>query len=113
MGAKRGRDPLLVEVLAALGSGRISEDYVRSTTHPDVVNGLEQGGHVTINPAPLVVETLIHELLHRLRPTWAERTVQGRAVRLRRLLSDKEIERVYEVYQQVAVKVKRKGRRSA
>lgn len=113
MGAKRGRDPLLIEVLASIGEGRISEDLIRDAKGGFVVMGLEQGGHVTINPAASVVEILIHELVHRLRPAWSERTVKGRAVRLRRLLSDAEIDRLYEVYQRVAVKVKRRGRRSA
>jgi hypothetical protein len=115
MGAKRGRDPLLIEVLAELGRGRISEDYVRSRgQHGYVVRGVTaSSGHVVVNPAPEVVEVLLHEFIHRIRPGWSERTVQGRAVRLRRLLSDREIQAVYDYYQRVAVKVKRRGRTSA
>lgn len=113
MGAKRGRDPLLIDVLAELGAGRISEDFIRSESSNYIVEGLCEGRHVTVNPVPAIVDTLLHELIHRARPSWTERTVRSRTKRLVGMLTVAEQEAIYAVYQRVVVKVKRRGRRSA
>jgi hypothetical protein len=90
------RDPLLLEVAAAVGAGRIrfrtlaSEDFF--------VHGMtEDNGRITINPAPEIVDTLVHECLHRLRPTWSERAVKAKTTRLMKQLSDAEVEKLFEL----------------
>ncbi len=50
---------------------------------------------VTINPSVEVVDTTIHEMLHRLRPQWSEQTVRSRTARLMQGLSDAEIWRLF------------------
>jgi hypothetical protein len=90
------RDPLLIEVIAAIGAGRIDLGPI----HDDdsFVDGYaEPNGRVRINPAPAVVETALHEMLHRMRPKWSERSVRAKATRLIRALSDPEIDRLYDV----------------
>lgn len=113
MGRKRGRDPLLIEVLAELGAGRISEDYIRAENRHDKIHGLTEGQHITINPMHDVVDTVVHECLHRARPEMSELAVRRRTAKFMRQLTDAEIQAVYDVYQRVARKVKRRGRRSA
>ena len=90
------RDPLLLEIAAAVGAGRIrigtiaSEGvFVHGVTEPD--------GQITINPAVDVVDTLLHEACHRLRPAWSERAVKARTTRMMRQLSDAEIEKLFEL----------------
>lgn len=112
MGRKRGRDPLLVEVLAELGAGRISEDFIHSERKHLHILGLTDGQHIVINPMRETVDTVLHECLHRARPELSELAVRRRTAQFMRLLTDAEIQAIYDVYQRVAVKVKRRGRRS-
>jgi hypothetical protein len=60
----KGRDPILVAVLAEVGAGGITEGWISHRTH--YIKGMCQfpGGGITINPAYDVVETLIHEIVH-------------------------------------------------
>jgi hypothetical protein len=90
------RDPLLIEVIAALGAGRIDLGPI----HDDesFVDGYaERNGRVRINPAPALVDTALHELIHRLRPGFSERAVRAKTTRLMRQLSDPEIDALYGV----------------
>jgi hypothetical protein len=64
VGKQRGRDPLLIAVLAELGAGRISEDFIRAEDGGQV-HGLIEGQHISINPMHSVVDTVLHECLHR------------------------------------------------
>lgn len=91
------RDPLLLEVAAAIGAGNLRLAPLPST-RDEFVHGLcEEGGRVTIDPAPSTVDTAVHELLHRLRPTWTERGVRRRTRQLMASLSDAEVEKLYEL----------------
>lgn len=112
MAAKRGRDPLLIAVLAELGAGRISEDFVRSELPHVQVHGLMDGGHIIVNPIHEIVDTLLHEATHRARPDLSEIAVRRRTAKFMRCLTDPEIQAIYDLYQKVAKKVKRRGRRS-
>lgn len=86
------RDPILLEVAAAIGAGRITigqidmgdEEHVHGITWSD--------GGIVINPTVETVDTAIHECLHRLRPTWTERTVRTRTRKLMGQLSNKDVE---------------------
>lgn len=113
MGRKRGRDPLLIDVLAELGAGRISEDFIRAEKRHTRIHGLMDGGHIVVNPIYDVVDTLLHEATHRARPDMSEIAVRRRTAKFMRCLTDVEIQAIYDLYQRVAKKVKRRGRRSA
>ena len=39
------------------------------------VDGLQAGESIYIDPRPAILETLLHELLHRRKPRWTERAV--------------------------------------
>lgn len=113
MGRKRGRDPLLIAVLAELGAGRISEDFIRAERSGSQIHGLMDRGHIVVNPMHEVVDTILHEATHRARPDLSEIAVRRRTAKFMRCLTDAEIQAIYDVYQRVATKVKRRGRRSA
>jgi hypothetical protein len=89
------RDPLLLELVAAIGAGRIEI----GTIHDDesFVHGVCEGDRVTINPSISVVDTALHEVLHRLRPGFSERAVRAKVTRLMRSLSMAEIDRLYGI----------------
>lgn len=90
------RDPLLLEVAAAIGAGRIR---FRSMASEDVfVHGhTADDGLITINPVPDVVDSAVHECLHRLRPKWSERAVKTKTTRLMKQLQDSEIDKLFEL----------------
>lgn len=107
MAKRRGRErpALLVRVLAYLGSGHISEAWIKD--NDQFVHGETVGKHITVNPAIDVVDTVIHEILHVLEPEWHENYVRRTTTYLLRRMSDEQIQAVYAEYQQRAKKRKR------
>ena len=108
---RQTRDPILLEVAAAIGAGRITiasiqmgdDEHVHGVTWPD--------GGIVINPMVEIVDTVLHECLHRMRPTWSEQTVKARTTRLMRGLSHAEVECLYTlVLSSATVKGKRRQR---
>ena len=101
--AKQSGSPLLIDVLAALGTVTVIETYLVDTDQDDpqryYLHGKQQRGVVYVNPEPSVVDTLIHELIHEVRPTWSERQTTAATTRLRRRLTHDEIRAIYRVYQ--------------
>jgi hypothetical protein len=87
---------LIVEVLTDFGSGGISEQYICDAKM--FVHGITKGRAITINPAVNVVETLIHECLHRIRPNWSENYVRRTTTWLLRSLSDEQVAQVFCEY---------------
>lgn len=70
------------------------------------IDGLCDGRKVYVNPAPGVVEALIHELTHRRYPRWSETRVLSESKRLMAFLSEREVREWYRTFQRVAVKRK-------
>jgi len=68
---------MLAELEETLATTRIVEARLRGDTKDEQLHGLcDFGRHtVYIDPAPSVVHTLIHELLHARWPSWSERRV--------------------------------------
>lgn len=97
---------LLGRVWAELGSGRITEAYLPSTRQ-HFVEGEITGKHITVNPAPSVVDTAIHEILHRLHPTWSENYVRRTTTLIMRRMTDAEVSAFYDEFQRRARKRKR------
>jgi hypothetical protein len=94
---------LMGRVWAELGSGRITEGFIESTPG-HFIEGCEDGGHITVNPAPSVVDTAIHEILHRLHPDWDENYVRRTTGYIMRRMHDSEIQAFYEEFQRRARK---------
>jgi hypothetical protein len=99
------RDPLMLEVMAAIGAGRILIGSIRGHEGEFVHGVCSSDGEIVINPAVDVTDTAIHECLHRLRPAWSERTVRRRTRRLMNQLSNDEVDKVFEVVMATATKL--------
>lgn len=70
------------------------------------MRGFAQGTTIVVNPAHDIVDTLIHEVLHRLRPDWPEATVRLWTTRLRKELSEEEVRAIWAEYRKRAKRVK-------
>jgi len=92
------RPLLLLRVLAELGAGKIREAFIPSEKN-FFVDGETEGRDITINPVPEVVDTIIHELLHRLYPRWSERYIKNRTTYLMKRMTDEEVQLLYDEYQ--------------
>jgi hypothetical protein len=97
---KRKDDPLFAAVLLELQAGRVKEAYMPGTGPYRFVHGdCATDGEITVNPVHAILDTLIHELLHRLHPDWKETYVRRTTTYLRRRLTDDETQRLYAEYQ--------------
>lgn len=101
-----GRDPLLLQVAAAIGAGRISIRAIHEDG--DRCHGVTlDDGSIAISPIPSTVDTAVHEILHRLFPRWSERTVLAKTTYLLKRMTDAEMEMLY-VLIQVSAQVKKR-----
>ena len=100
------RDPLLIELIAAIGAGHIDLRPIHA--EGETVQGCcETDGKITINPAHEIVSTCLHEAIHRMRPKWSERRVRANEAKLMHGLTDAEVDRLYQVILSVAKTKKR------
>lgn len=71
---------LLDDLLDESNRGKVYECSLRDKRwHLD---GLQSGDAIYIDPRPAILETFLHELLHRRKPRWGERAVTRQARRL-------------------------------
>lgn len=96
---------LLDAIAAELKRGGITEAHIIAVG--EHVDGLCEQDRIVINPAPSVVDTLIHELLHRRYPRWGEKRVSQTANRLVRQMDAATVRKWYARYQRAARKVRR------
>lgn len=97
---------LMGRIWAELGAGQITEAFIADGRM--LTDGWYNGsGHITVNPQHQVVDTVIHECLHRAFPDWSERGVRQTTTYLRRRMSDEEIQAMYAEFQRRARKRKR------
>lgn len=89
---------LRVEIREELNKGRIVETSLREDGY--VLDGLCDHGNQTvyIDPAPSIVETLIHELIHRRWPSWSETRVRIESQRLLGDMTPDEVRKWYRDY---------------
>jgi hypothetical protein len=66
-------EPLLDQLWAEMQKGRIYECPLLHKV--EQVEGVQEGKKIYIDPRLAVLDTLVHELLHRLKPKWGERRV--------------------------------------
>ena len=86
-----------LQVVAELGQGNITEQYIKQDGFH--VDGLCEGDAITINPSHQTVDTVIHEILHRVYPTRTERSIRRTTTILRKTLTDDEVQWIYAEYQ--------------
>jgi hypothetical protein len=90
--------PLLRKVLVKLANARIQERYIAPGQHDKAVYGQIEGGIITINPVPAIVETLLHEGVHAVNWDYSETTVERLTTRLFYELTEDEMKLVYDIY---------------
>lgn len=56
-------------------------------------------GVVTVNPIPDILDTLVHELLHRRYPRWTETTVRRETTRFMHRLTPEDMRGLYDFYE--------------
>lgn len=96
------RDPLLLDVIAEIGAGRIYLAPIRDASNRHWLDGMIDGSDIFVNPSANVVDTVVHECLHRMKPGWTERGVRRRTRQLLAQLSHEEVERLYAIILGVA-----------
>lgn len=96
----RVNTPLLIRLMSLLGETEVREEYIAKEKGRDIYGYLAVTGQVVVNPAPHIVDTLLHELLHKLHPEHSERAVRSIVGKLMVRMSDEELQAVYEMYLQ-------------
>lgn len=86
----------LVEVLTEMGKTPIKEAYISDKNN--FIEGELDGKVIVVNPVHSMVDTIIHEVLHKLHPMWSEKSVRNRTTWLIRRLSDDEQIQIYREY---------------
>ena len=91
---------LWMRLCVELGAAPITEAYIQATD-TDFIEGFceTRTGSITIAPHTNVVNTLIHELLHRMYPTRSEKSIRRSTTLLMQTLTDQEIKWFYDEYQ--------------
>lgn len=100
--ATHPRDPLVLEIVAWVAAeGRLSEGWRPDPDDPRRLwlQGLASGSTVHINPVPDTLDTVIHEVLHVIRPQWTERGVRRRTSQILKSLTDGEVQTLWAIYQ--------------
>jgi hypothetical protein len=93
---------LVEEISTELRKGLIFEAQILGSK--EHVEGLCRWDtqEITVNPSVSVVDTLIHELLHRRFPKWSEDRVRLETWRVIRQMTPKEIAAWYRKYKRLA-----------
>ena len=87
-----------------LGRGKVYECSL--TSEKWQLDGLQDGENIYVDPRPAILETLLHELLHRAKPRLSERTVTNTA----RALVVRMDERTKALWWRAYQRTKRRGR---
>lgn len=100
---RTGAELLLIQVLARLGQADIREEFIAAGDPKAVVHGEwsktgSRKARIRVNPAHHVVDTVIHELLHDLYPSWSENYVRNRTSFITNRLTERQVEAIYNAY---------------
>jgi hypothetical protein len=96
--------PTLDDMRDELEKGRILESDLRSKSHHIAGYCDFIAGQVHVNPRPMIVEALLHELIHRRHPKWSEKTVDREAKALLSKMTEDQVATFYRRYQLLARK---------
>ena len=86
---------------------QIAEAYINGDKAKERVYGISEGRKVVVNPAHSVLDTLIHELTHRVRKRWGEKRVLRETALIIETMDDKTIRKWHRQYERVKVARKR------
>lgn len=95
----------LEDLYDELQRGKVYECSLRSFREPGYryvqVDGLSSGQSIYIDPRPAILETLLHELLHRRKPRWTERAVTIKAKNMMVEMDDPTKAKWWRAYQRI------------
>ena len=92
-------DSLFMQCVVALGEVELNEAYIKKDEANTRFYGLQEPGRVWVNPVTAVVDYLLHEMIHEVKPEWPEATVASMTTRLMHKLTDSQIKEFYQIYQ--------------
>lgn len=90
--------PIMLRLMTLLGETEVSEGYVNKEAKRDIYGYLAPNGTIVVNPVPHIVDTLLHELLHKLHPTYTEQAVRSLVGKLMKQASDEDLCAIYDMY---------------
>jgi len=94
---------LIGRVFAEVGRGRITATFIKDGH--DFTDGYYNGsGHIYVNEDHQTADTVIHECLHRMHPSWSEAYVRRTTSYLRHRLTDEEVMALVAEYRKRARK---------
>jgi hypothetical protein len=97
--------PDLEDLWDEMQRGRIYECSLRTDQfrngRPVQFDGLLDGECIYVDPRPAIIETLLHELLHRRKPRLGERTVTNYARKLALAMDEPTKRRWWAAYRRV------------
>lgn len=96
--------PDLDDLYDELQRGKVWECSLRDPKFR--LDGLQHGEAIYIDPRPAIIETLVHELLHRRKPRWSERRVTHESRMLLSRMSDIDLATWWRRYQRAKRKSK-------
>jgi hypothetical protein len=105
--------PSLDELIEAVRTLPIEARFLEDDERPNKIKILGlcefgEGDGITVNEPAVLVEALLHEALHAIRPNWAEKTVEVRANNIFVQLTSDEIIGFYKQYVRRVRRVRRK-----
>lgn len=90
---------MLEDLFDELKRGKVYETRLRDPRWQ--LDGLQDGESIYIDPRPAILETLLHELMHRRFPRWGERRVTVEARRLVLRMSEPDKARWWRAYRRI------------
>lgn len=87
--------------MAELGAGGISEGRIRDRSGVIVEGCCTHGSrrHIVVDPSYSLVSVIVHELLHRLHPSWGETYTERRTTGLMHQLTLEQIHTIRDEYE--------------
>ena len=90
--------PVLIRLMSLLGETKVSEQYISKESKRDIYGHLMTDGSIVVNPVPHVVDTLLHELLHKMHPGYSEQAVRSLVGKLMKQATDADLQAIYDMY---------------
>lgn len=94
--------PTLDDLRDELNRGRVYECSLRDERW--VIDGLTDGDSIWIDPRPGILDTLVHELIHRRKPRWGETSVRRHTAKLIASMDEATMKRWWRAYRRTVKK---------
>ena len=96
--ANKRHTPILLKLMSLLGETKVSEKYISKEGKRDIYGYLMTDGSIVVNPVPHIVDTLLHELLHKMHSDYSEQAVRSLVGKLMKQATDADLQAIYDMY---------------